>query len=230
MCGSGGAQSCPASRCIAVSHDERSLVAAACAAALVQRGLLSKRHEARSKGADPRPPRAASRRPGTRFLCVAGAARTVAAADVALGGRRRHAGGPVLPPLRGRGAGLPRPGRHRARVAARALSAAAPCGCSEENPIASAPEAAGASSRSRSARRWSGPTRASTIAVRPSGADAAGLPLPYGDPLCDPPCARPRTPFLLNCRADFLMASYADGVEKAAGLADAACCGEGGNP
>ena len=53
MCGSGGAQRLPhgpidALECLMVS---RGLVAAACAAALVQGGLLSKRHEAWSKGA-----------------------------------------------------------------------------------------------------------------------------------------------------------------------------------
>ena len=66
MCGSGGAQRLPhapidALECLMVS---RGLVAAACAAALVQGGLLSKRHEARHKGAG-------RTRPGLRLARLA---------------------------------------------------------------------------------------------------------------------------------------------------------------
>ena len=216
----------------------RGLVAAACAAALVQGGLLSKRHEARSQGAGRTrgaAAPAASREPATgprrTAVCVAGAARTVAAADVSRALGRFVDGTPadlffhlfVGAELSFRGQGGVAPASLLG-----ALGAAAAVRLQhEENPIACGTDAAGrffkiakCAEMVRTYARLKNRSYDLLVVTRPDYLFGAAT------PLATLVRSAPRTPFLLNCRADFLMASYADGVEKAAGLADAACCDE----
>ena len=161
VCGSGGAKAAPRTS----MHCSVMVAAASSPPRAPRRSSGGPALEA-ARGAEQgsRPPPAASREPATgprrTAVCVAGAARTVAAADVSRALGRFVDGTPAdcSSTSSWARAELPRPGRRRARVAARGLGARRPCGC-EENPIACGTDAADASSRSRSARRWSGPTR-----------------------------------------------------------------------
>ena len=226
------------------------LVAAVCAAALVQGGLLSKRHEARhgalggilagaghtrgaaapaaSRSRQPREPATGARRTA---VCVAGAARTVAAPDVSRALGRFVDGTPadlffhlfVGAELSFRGQGGAAP-----ISLIGALDAAAAVRLQyKENRIVCGTDAAGrffkiarCAEMVRNYARLHNRSYDLLVMTRPDYLFGTTNPLPT---LVR---SAPRTPFLLNCRADFLLASYADGAEKAIGLVDAACCDE----
>ena len=195
---------------------------------MVSRGLVAPRAPRRSsrgaaleaaRGASQagpharRPPRAASRRPGAADRRLR---RRAARSRAASRAPAERGSGPVL----GVGAELASAEGVPASLLGALGAAAAVRLQHEENPIACGTDAAGrffkiakCAEMVRTYARLHNRSYDLLVVTRPDYLFGAAT------PLATLVRSAPRTPFLLNCRADFLMASYADGVEKAAGLA-----------